>query len=74
MKTFLGMEVEQKGRGIKLHLDYYIQQVLKEYKEYIKKMLRPQEGANIALCGLEAGGCSGFFRPAQTNVLLVVCG
>jgi hypothetical protein len=43
MKTFLGMEVEQSGKTIKLHLDCYIQQVLAEYKGYIKKMLRPKK-------------------------------
>ncbi len=42
MKTFLGMEVEQSGKTIKLHLDSYIQQVLAEYKVY-KKMLRPKK-------------------------------
>ena len=43
MKTFLGMEVEQSGKTIKLHLDCDIQQVLSDYKEYIKKMLRPKK-------------------------------
>ena len=43
MKTFLGMEVEQCGKTIKLHLDCYTQQVLAEYKVYIKKMLRPKK-------------------------------
>jgi hypothetical protein len=43
LKTFLGMEVEQSGKTIKLHLDCYIQQVLAEYKAYIKKMLRPKK-------------------------------
>ena len=42
METFLGMEVEQPGKVIKLHLDSYIQEVLTEYKEYIKKSLRPK--------------------------------
>ena len=42
METFLGMEVEQSGRVIKLHLDNYIQEVLSEYKDYIKKALRPK--------------------------------
>ena len=32
MKTFLGMEVEQRGKTTKLHLDCYIQQVLSGYK------------------------------------------
>ncbi len=43
MKTFLGMEVEQGNAGINLHLDYYIQTVLTEYKDYIKKLLRPKK-------------------------------
>jgi hypothetical protein len=38
MKTFLGMEVEQSRKTIKLHLDCNIQQVLADYKEYIKKV------------------------------------
>jgi hypothetical protein len=42
METFLGMEVEQPGKVSKLHLDSYIQEVLTEYKEYIKKSLRPK--------------------------------
>jgi hypothetical protein len=42
METFLGMEVEQPGKVIKLHLDGYIQEVLTEYKVYIKKSLRPK--------------------------------
>ena len=36
------MEVEQQGKVIKLHLESYIQEVLKDYKEYIKKSLRPK--------------------------------
>ncbi len=39
MKTFLGMEVEQSGKTIKLSLDHYIQQVL----VYIKKMLHSKK-------------------------------
>ncbi len=42
METFLGMEVEQPGKVIKLHIDSYTQEVLKDYKEYIKKLLRPK--------------------------------
>ena len=33
METFLGMEIEQPGKVIRLHLDTYVQQVLAEYKE-----------------------------------------
>ena len=42
MKTFLGMEVEQDNKTIKLHLDHYVQEMLAEYKDYIKKSLRPK--------------------------------
>ncbi len=42
METFQGMEVEQLGKVIKLHLDSYMQEVLTEYKEYIKKALCPK--------------------------------
>ena len=42
METFLGMEVEQPRKVIKLHLDSYIQEVLTGYKVYIKKSLRPK--------------------------------
>ncbi len=43
METFLGMEVEQPGKVIRLHLDKYIRSVLDEYKEFIKKKsLRPK--------------------------------
>jgi hypothetical protein len=37
MKTFLGMQVEQTARLIKIHLDHYITGVVAEYAEYIKK-------------------------------------
>jgi hypothetical protein len=43
MKTFLGMEVEQSGKTIRLHLDCYIQQVRAECKAYIKKRMRPKK-------------------------------
>ena len=41
METFLGMEVEEPGQVIKLHLDSYIQEVLNEYKEYIRPKRDP---------------------------------
>ncbi len=42
MEPFLGMEVEQPGKVIKLHLDHdsYVQKVLAKYKAYIKKAFR----------------------------------
>jgi hypothetical protein len=42
METFLGMEVEQPGKVIRLHLDKYIRSVLDEYKDFIKRSLRPK--------------------------------
>ncbi len=42
IKTFLGMEIEQSNRSIKLHLDHYIREMLNEYRTYIKKLLRPK--------------------------------
>ena len=43
MKTFLGMQVEQTARSIKIHLDHYIKEVVEGYAEYIKKALRPKK-------------------------------
>jgi hypothetical protein len=42
MKTFLGMEIEQSNRSIKLNLGHYVREMLNEYKGYIKKSLRPK--------------------------------
>ena len=46
MERFLGMEVEQPGKVIKLFLDSYIQvqfqEALTEYKEYYKNSFRPK--------------------------------
>ncbi len=42
MKSFLGMQVEQGDNKIKLHLDHYVQEMLTEYKDCIKKSLRPR--------------------------------
>ncbi len=46
MKAFLRMEVEQDNKTIKLHLDHYVQEMLTEYKDYIKKSLRPKRVPN----------------------------
>ncbi len=37
--TFLGMEIEQSNRSIKLHRDHYVRELSNEYKAYIKKSL-----------------------------------
>jgi hypothetical protein len=42
MERFLGTEVEQTGKVIRLHLDKYTRSVLDEYREFIKKSLRPK--------------------------------
>ncbi len=39
VRIFLGMEIEQSNRLIKLHLDHYVCRMLTEYKTYIKKSL-----------------------------------
>ncbi len=40
MESFIGMGMEQLGKVIRLHLDKYIQYVLDEFQEFIKKSLR----------------------------------
>jgi hypothetical protein len=44
MKSFLGMQVEQGDKKIKLHLDHFIQEMLLECKDYInlRMLLRPK--------------------------------
>ncbi len=39
MKMFLGMEIEQSNRSIKMH---HVREMLNEYKVYTKKSLRPK--------------------------------
>ena len=43
MTSFLGMEVEQEYGCIKLHLDTYVQEMLDEYKNHIKRDLKPKQ-------------------------------
>ena len=43
MKTFLGVQVEQSARSIKIHLDHYIKEVVAGYAEYIRKAIRPKK-------------------------------
>ncbi len=61
MKTFLGMEIEQSNRLIKLHLNHYIREMLNAYKAYIKKLLRPK-------CVPFSPGV--IFRPEDSSTLL----
>ena len=42
METFIGMLVEQPASSIKIHLDHYVEGVVAEYAEYIKKAIRPK--------------------------------
>ncbi len=42
MEIFLGMEVEDPGKVIRLYLDKYTRSVLDKYREFIKKSLRPK--------------------------------
>ncbi len=60
METFLGMQVEQPGNVIRLHLDTYIQEVLAEYKKYITKILclkRVPMSPGIVLNNVECPNC-----------------
>ncbi len=43
MKTFLGMQVEQPARSIKVHLNHYIKEVVAEYAEYTWIAIRPKK-------------------------------
>ncbi len=53
MKTFLGMEVKKDSKTVKLHLDHYVHEMLAEYKDCIKKSLRPKRvsiSPGVILC------------------------
>jgi hypothetical protein len=43
MTSFLGLEIEQGPRGINLHLDTYIQEIIDEYGTYFRKSLKPKK-------------------------------
>ncbi len=43
MKTFLGMQVEQTARSIKIHLNHHIKEIVAEYADYIRKVIRPKK-------------------------------
>jgi hypothetical protein len=43
MTSFLGLEVEQDKGQIRLHLDTYVNEMLEEYKAYIKRDLKPKK-------------------------------
>jgi hypothetical protein len=43
METFLGLEIIQTKHHIKLHLDHYVRDLLREYKTYIQMILRPKK-------------------------------
>ncbi len=42
-KTFLGMQVEQIAQSIKIRRDHYIKEVLAEYAECMRKVIRPKK-------------------------------
>jgi hypothetical protein len=49
MKTFLGMEVEQSGKKIKLHFDdYNIKQVLGGFQGICQDDATPLDGTDMA--------------------------
>ncbi len=43
MTSFLGLEVEQDKGQIRLHLDTNVNEMLEEYKAYIKRDLKPKK-------------------------------
>jgi hypothetical protein len=43
MTTFLGLEVEQDKGQIRLHLNTYVNELLEDYKAYIKRNLEPEK-------------------------------
>ena len=43
MDSFIGLQVEQSDTSIRLHLDYYIADVLKEYQQFEPKKLRGKQ-------------------------------
>ncbi len=43
MKTFLGMEVEQTARLVKIHLHHFVKGVMAEHAENIKAGIRPKK-------------------------------
>ena len=40
MMNFLGMEVEQEAGCIQLHLDTHVEELVEDYKQYIKRELK----------------------------------
>jgi hypothetical protein len=42
MTSFLGLETEQGPGTIKLHLDTYVKEMLDEYKQFIKREVKPK--------------------------------
>jgi hypothetical protein len=65
MTSFLGMEVEQDERSIKLHLDTYVQKILEEYKTTIKKFLKPKQVPMQPGVVLEHEDCPGTPDPQE---------
>jgi hypothetical protein len=52
METFLGMQVEQSKKAVRLHLDKYIKELLDEYKAYATKFDRSSRGVTPIQPGL----------------------
>ena len=43
MSTFFGLQVDHVDQEIHLHMDNYVEEILREYKEYARKTLRPKK-------------------------------
>jgi hypothetical protein len=69
METFLGMQVEQSKKAVRLRLDNYIKELLDEYKAYATKSLH----AYPTRTSFDGGRLSYFARCKDTEVLSIVC-
>ena len=43
MITFLGLQVDHVNQEIHLRMDNYVEEILREFKEYARKTLRPKK-------------------------------
>jgi hypothetical protein len=50
MKSFLGMQVGQVDKKIKLHLDHYVQEMLTEYKPTTRTTSRSRFDPSVSRC------------------------
>ena len=63
LTSFLGLEIEQGPEGINIHLDTYIQEVITEYKTYVKTALKPKKVPMQPGVMLDSHDCPEFKAP-----------